>query len=139
MNKFGALLSQADLEEIRFGKTAPQPTYAFTKAEPGTLASPASFNYSEQMYFQFLFARFHSVDHGAKRSYIKGRLAGREVFHIPLELNRQDNQWVPAAHPEAAVPAHRPHPRRARRRPEPRREQRVPLLQPHTVRETHER
>lgn len=29
------MLTQTDLEEIRFGKSAPLPTYAFTKDEPG--------------------------------------------------------------------------------------------------------
>ena len=46
------------------------------------------------MFFQFLFTRFHSVDQGAKESYIKGKLKGAEVFSIPVRLNRQDNQWV---------------------------------------------
>ncbi len=46
------------------------------------------------MYFQYTFARFHDVDHGATSSYIKGKLRGEEVFNTQVTLNKQDNQWV---------------------------------------------
>ncbi len=36
INNFGSMLTETDLEEIRFGKSSPQATYAFTKDEPGT-------------------------------------------------------------------------------------------------------
>ena len=87
MNSFGMLSTDTDMEEIRFGRSIPQGTYSYTKDRQGTI------KYSEDVFFQFIFARIHNVNSNVKNSTISGYYNDTQVFSIEVSIDKQMNGW----------------------------------------------